>query len=71
MHIYIKIEGVDSRQLLYECYKEGIIFMPGDVFSVDDSCKECLRLGLSRLSLEEIEQGIKTIGKVRGNLKNN
>ena len=70
LHIYIKIEGVDSRQLLYECYKEGIIFMPGDVFSVDDSCKECLRLGLSRLSLEEIEQGIKTIGKVRGDLDN-
>ena len=70
LHIYIKIEGVDSRQLLYECYKEGIIFMPGDIFSVDDSCKECLRLGLSRLSLEEIEQGIKTIGKVRGDLDN-
>ena len=70
MHIYIKIEGVDSRQLLYECYKEGIIFMPGDIFSVDDSCKESLRLGLSRLSLKEIEEGIKIIGEVIEELKN-
>ena len=69
MHIYIRIEGIDSRQLLEECYKEGVIFTPGDIFSVDDSCKECLRLGLSRLSIEEIEQGIKIIGEVIKNLK--
>ena len=64
LHIYIKIKGVDSRKLLEECYRKNVIFTPGDIFSVDDSCKECLRLGLSRLSLEEIENGIKTIGKV-------
>lgn len=69
LHIYIKIEGIDSRLLLEACYKEGVIFTPGDIFSVDDSCKECLRLGLSRLSLEEIENGIKTIGKVIGKFK--
>lgn len=69
LHIYIRIEGIDSRQLLEECYKEGVIFTPGDIFSVDDSCKECLRLGLSRLSIEEIEQGIKIIGEVIKNLK--
>ena len=64
LHIYIKIEGIDSRLLLDACYKKGVIFTPGDIFSVDDSWKDCLRLGLSRLSLEEIEDGIKTIGKV-------
>lgn len=69
LHIYIRIEGIDSRKLLDECYKEGVIFTPGDIFSVDDSCKECLRLGLSRLSIEEIEQGIKIIGEVIKNLK--
>ena len=69
LHIYIKIEGIDSRLLLEACYKEGVIFTPGDIFSVDDSCKECLRLGLSRLSLEEIEKGIRTIGKVIGKFK--
>ncbi len=51
------------------CYKEGVIFTPGDIFSIDDNCNECLRLGLSRLSLGEIERGIKIIGKVSNKLK--
>ena len=70
LHIYIRIEGVNSRQLLEKCYKKGVIFTPGDIFSVDDSCKESLRLGLSRLSLKEIEEGIKIIGEVIEELKN-
>lgn len=69
LHIYIKINGVDSRNLLDNCYKEGVIFTPGDIFSIDDNCNECLRLGLSRLSLGEIERGIKIIGKVSNKLK--
>ena len=69
LHIYIRIEDVDSRQLLEACYEKGVIFTPGDIFSVDDSCKESLRLGLSRLSIEEIEQGIKIIGEVSEKLK--
>lgn len=70
LHIYIKIEGVDSRELLNECYKKGVIFTPGDIFSVDDSCKNTLRLGLSRLTLSEIEKGIKIIGKVKEEIIN-
>ena len=70
LHIYIRIEGVNSRQLLEKCYKKGVRFTPGDIFSVDDSCKESLRLGLSRLSLKEIEEGIKIIGEVIEELKN-
>lgn len=65
LHIYIGIEGIDSRQLLNKCYEKGIIFTPGDIFSVDDSCNNTLRLGLSRLTLDEIEKGIKVIGKVK------
>lgn len=70
LHIYIKIEGVDSRELLNECYKNGVIFTPGDIFSVDDSCKNTLRLGLSRLTISEIEKGIKIIGKVKEKILN-
>ena len=69
LHIYIGIEGVDSRKLLDECYKKGVIFTPGDIFSVDYSCKNTLRLGLSRLSLNEIKEGIKIIGEVSKELR--
>ena len=68
LHIYIGLEGVDSRELLKKCYEKGIIFTPGDIFSVDDSGNNTLRLGLSRLSLREIEEGIKVIGTIKKEL---
>lgn len=70
LHIYIGIDNINSRELLARCYEKGVIFMPGDVFSVDSSCDNTLRLGLSRLSLDEIEKGIKVIGKCVEELKN-
>lgn len=69
LHIYIGIEGVDSRQLLESCYNRGVIFTPGDIFAVDNSCKNTLRLGLSRLPLNDIKEGIKIIGEVSKELR--
>ncbi|NKF05870.1 PLP-dependent aminotransferase family protein [Clostridium gasigenes] len=63
LHIYIGIDGVNSRELLQKCYKRNVIFTPGDIFTVDNTGKNTLRLGLSRLTLEEIEEGIKIIGE--------
>lgn len=63
MHIYMKLEGIDSRELLQKCYKRNVIFTPGDIFTVDNTGKDALRLGLSRVSLEEIKEGIKIIGE--------
>ena len=63
LHIYIGIAGVNSRELLKRCYEKNVIFTPGDIFTVDNTGENTLRLGLSRLSLEEIENGIKIIGK--------
>lgn len=63
LHIYIGIEGVDSRELLEKCYKRNVIFTPGDIFTMDNTGKNTLRLGLSRLTLGEIEEGIKIIGE--------
>lgn len=45
------------------CYEKGVIFMPGDIFYVNEKGKDTLRLGFSRLSFEEIEKGIKIIGE--------
>lgn len=69
LHIYIGIDGIDSRELLNKCYEKGVIFTPGDIFSIDDSCKYTLRLGLSRLTIEEIEKGIKIIGGIVKDIK--
>lgn len=64
LHIFIGLKGVNARKVLDECYNKKVIFMPGDLFYVDKDGKNTIRLGFSRLSFENIEKGIKTIGKV-------
>lgn len=63
LHIFIGLDGVDSRKLLEKCCKRNVIFMPGDIFTVDSTGKNTLRLGLSRVTLKEIEAGFKIIGE--------
>ena len=63
LHIFIKLKGIDARELLDMCYNKKVIFMPGDIFFTDNNGYDTLRLGLSRLSLEDIEKGIKIIGE--------
>lgn len=60
-YIY-KIKNIKSRELLKECCKRGVIFTPGDIFYVDNKGEDTFRLGISRVSLEEIEKGFKIIG---------
>jgi len=62
LHIFLKLKDTDSRLLLSKCYEKGVIFMPGDIFYIDDKGYDTLRLGFSRLSFEDIEKGIKIIG---------
>ncbi|WP_300350700.1 PLP-dependent aminotransferase family protein [Clostridium sp.] len=73
LYVFLKIKGVDTRKLLDACYKRGVLFMPGDLFYVDNfeneniefknKAKDTLRLGFTRLSKEEIEKGIRIIGE--------
>ena len=63
LHIFIKLKNINSRELLERCYEKGVIFMPGDIFYVNEKGEDTLRLGFSRLSFEEIEKGIKIIGE--------
>lgn len=64
LHLYIGFNDINTDELLLECYKRNVIFMRGNIFSVDGSIKNTLRLGISRVSEEEIEKGIKIIGEV-------
>ncbi|WP_251861271.1 PLP-dependent aminotransferase family protein [Clostridium sp. Marseille-Q2269] len=68
LHIFIKLKNIKSRELLQECCKKGVIFTPGDIFYVDNKGEDTFRLGISRVSLQEIEKGFKIIGDVVKNL---
>ena len=71
LHIFIKLDGINSRELLYKCYERKVIFMPGDLFFTDGGGSDTLRLGLSRLNTDDIEKGIKIIGEVVREMQNN
>lgn len=77
LHIFIKLKNnISSRKLLELCYKENVLFMPGDIFyenpqltstsNLDNNSKtgeDTFRIGFGRVSDEDIEKGIKIIGK--------
>ncbi len=63
LHIFIKLKGISSREVLEKCYKKGVLFTPGDIFHTDNSGENTLRLGFSRVSEEDMEKGFKIIGE--------
>lgn len=63
LHIFLKLKNINARDLLCECAKKNVIFMPGDIFYIDGNGHNTLRLGFSRLSPNEIDLGIKIIGE--------
>ncbi|MGL4663986.1 MAG: PLP-dependent aminotransferase family protein [Clostridium butyricum] len=64
LHVFIKLkENINTRELLDLCYKDGVTFMPGDIFYSNKDCKNTFRIGFGRVSDEDIEKGIKIIGK--------
>lgn len=62
LHVFIKHEGIDSRQLLEECIKHNVIFTPGDIFHINNEGRDSFRLGFSRVRDEDMEIGISVIG---------
>lgn len=68
LYIFIKLDGINSRELLERCHKRGVVFTPGDIFYTNDKGSDTLRLGFSRLSIEEIKKGITIIGEEARNL---
>lgn len=62
LHIFLELEGVNARELLQLCYERGVVFTPGDIFHTEAGGESTLRLGFSRVSLEDIEKGFRIIG---------
>lgn len=70
LHIFIKLKGINGREVLKYCYEKGVVFMPGDVFYNNRNGSETIRIGFSRVNEEDIEKGIKIIGEVVKDLGN-
>lgn len=65
LHIFVELDPkINARQVLAECYREGVLFMPGDLFFTDYQGANTFRLGISRVTPEEMEKGFKIIGDV-------
>lgn len=65
LHVFIKLkENINTRRLLDLCYEDGVTFMPGDIFYADNESEQnTFRIGFGRVSDEDIENGIKIIGR--------
>jgi len=57
-------EHVDSDQLLAAAVKEKVAFVPGHAFYPDGRGRNAMRLNFSNAKPEQIEEGIKRLGKV-------
>lgn len=64
VHLFVKLRGINSREVLKRCYSRNVIFTAGDIFYVDTQGKDTFRLGIARNSKSEIEEGFKIIGDV-------
>lgn len=63
LHIFIKLKDhINSRQLLELCYKDGVMFMPGDIFYEGNADETTFRIGFGRVTDNDIRIGIKIIG---------
>lgn len=73
LHIFIKLkDNINARQLLDLCYKDNVIFMPGDIFYENTEIiqynksnlkgNDTFRIGFGGVSDEDIKKGIKIIG---------
>ncbi|MDX8045264.1 PLP-dependent aminotransferase family protein [Gracilibacillus sp. S3-1-1] len=63
--VWVKIDGVDTGELLQQALKEGVSFLPGKYFFLqEEDGKEWLRLSFSYHNLDELKQGVKKLAQV-------
>lgn len=53
---------MDARELLQECLKENVMFVPGGSFYPDQNIFNTLRMNYSAMPEERIEEGVKRMG---------
>jgi 2-aminoadipate transaminase len=73
MFIWLELpEPVDSKQLLQECIKENLVFVPGGSFYLNEGDgKRFIRINFSASSAEAMERGMEILGRNIINLQRN
>src|SRR5690606_9675599 len=62
--VWMKIPGADTSDLLTDALAEGVSFIPGKYFFIDQAAgTEFLRLSFSYADEKEITEGIRRLGK--------
>ncbi|SKA85066.1 transcriptional regulator, GntR family [Caloramator quimbayensis] len=69
LHVFLELDGINSRDVLSEAFKKGVIFTPGDIFYTDGGGENALRIGFSRVDIKDIEKGIKILGDIIKNMR--
>ncbi|MFD1174974.1 PLP-dependent aminotransferase family protein [Paenibacillus puldeungensis] len=69
LHLFVEFTPeLDTRELLEACSRQGVIFTPGDMFYTNGKGWHTMRIGFSRVSEEDIENGIRIIGETAVNM---
>ncbi len=55
---------VDTRDLLADAGRAGVLFAPGSQFLPDRSASRAMRLVIAQANSEEIRRGIEALGRV-------
>ena len=55
---------IDTQELFYEAIEEKVAFVIGAAFYAHRNIHNCMRLNFSLPSIEQIEEGIKRLGKI-------
>ncbi|WP_152608217.1 aminotransferase class I/II-fold pyridoxal phosphate-dependent enzyme [Halalkalibacter okhensis] len=63
--VWVRIAGIDTSQLLIQALSEGVSFVPGKYFFLDQQIgSECLRLSFSYADQDEIVKGIQKLSTI-------
>ncbi|MCE4617226.1 MAG: PLP-dependent aminotransferase family protein, partial [Desulfurococcales archaeon] len=65
--VYLR-EDIDTKALMYKALDHGVAYVPGQSFFVDGSGKNTMRLNYSFPSPEQIEEGIRRLGRMLSQL---
>ena len=64
MFIYGSIKGVDTYELVRECIKEKVVFVPASEFYLGDKTSDEIRFNFTHSSKQNITDGIKKINTI-------
>jgi len=70
MFIYGRLKDVDTYELVQECIKEKVVFVPASQFYLDKKICDEIRFNFTHSSQEDVEIGLIKINSIYGAFKN-